>query len=115
MRVPGHVHRLRRARRRVRRRRTTQGPAHGLRADRRGAREMTTANPEDATKVSTRVSTRVATAVGDLTRVGPRDDESSGAGATSWYAAARQALDRPLTSYYLLLGASGLLLTIGLI
>ncbi len=33
----------------------------------------------------------------------------------SWYAAARQALDRPLTSYYLLLGASALLLTIGLI
>ena len=33
----------------------------------------------------------------------------------SWYATARQALDRPLTSYYLLLGASALLLTIGLI
>jgi cell division protein FtsW len=33
----------------------------------------------------------------------------------SWWAAARQALDRPLTSYYLLLGASALLLTIGLI
>ena len=33
----------------------------------------------------------------------------------SWYAAARHALDRPLTSYYLLLGASALLLTIGLI
>ena len=32
-----------------------------------------------------------------------------------WYAAARAALDRPLTSYYLLLGASALLLTIGLI
>jgi cell division protein FtsW len=32
-----------------------------------------------------------------------------------WYAAARHALDRPLTAYYLLLGASGLLLTIGLI
>ncbi len=31
------------------------------------------------------------------------------------YAAARDALDRPLTSYYLLLGASALLLTIGLI
>ncbi|MFC4787332.1 putative lipid II flippase FtsW [Nocardioides sp. MAHUQ-72] len=32
-----------------------------------------------------------------------------------WYAALRDALDRPLTSYYLLLGASALLLTIGLI
>ncbi len=32
-----------------------------------------------------------------------------------WYAVARDALDRPLTSYYLLLGASALLLTIGLI
>ena len=32
-----------------------------------------------------------------------------------WYRAARHALDRPLTSYYLLLGASALLLTIGLI
>ena len=34
---------------------------------------------------------------------------------TSWYAALRDALDRPLTAYYLLLGASALLLTIGLI
>ncbi|HET8959105.1 putative lipid II flippase FtsW [Nocardioides sp.] len=33
----------------------------------------------------------------------------------AWYASARHALDRPLTSYYLLLGASALLLTIGLI
>lgn len=33
----------------------------------------------------------------------------------SWYAAARHALDRPLTAYYLLLGASALLLVIGLI
>ena len=33
----------------------------------------------------------------------------------SWTAALRHALDRPLTSYYLLLGASALLLTIGLI
>ncbi|GAB6984714.1 putative lipid II flippase FtsW [Nocardioides pyridinolyticus] len=32
-----------------------------------------------------------------------------------WYAAVRTALDRPLTAYYLLLGASALLLTIGLI
>jgi cell division protein FtsW len=33
----------------------------------------------------------------------------------SWYAALHDALARPLTSYYLLLGASALLLTIGLI
>jgi cell division protein FtsW len=33
----------------------------------------------------------------------------------SWTAALRHAIDRPLTSYYLLLGASALLLTIGLI
>lgn len=32
-----------------------------------------------------------------------------------WYASLRHALDRPLTAYYLLLGASALLLTIGLI
>jgi cell division protein FtsW len=34
---------------------------------------------------------------------------------TSWTASLKAALDRPLTSYYLLLGASALLLTIGLI
>ncbi|WP_238343112.1 putative lipid II flippase FtsW [Nocardioides cynanchi] len=34
---------------------------------------------------------------------------------SSWSAALQDALDRPLTSYYLLLGASALLLTIGLI
>src|SRR4051794_38425287 len=33
----------------------------------------------------------------------------------SWFATLRAALDRPLTSYYLLLGSSALLLTIGLI
>jgi cell division protein FtsW len=33
----------------------------------------------------------------------------------SWYRSARHALDRPLTAYYLLLGASALLLTIGLV
>jgi cell division protein FtsW len=36
-------------------------------------------------------------------------------GVSSWFAALHDALERPLTSYYLLLGASGLLLTIGLI
>ncbi|HEX5861616.1 MAG TPA: putative lipid II flippase FtsW [Nocardioides sp.] len=45
----------------------------------------------------------------------PAPDPPPRASVGSWYAAARQALDRPLTSYYLLLGASALLLTIGLI
>ena len=36
-------------------------------------------------------------------------------GRRAWFAALRDALARPLTSYYLLLGASALLLTIGLI
>jgi cell division protein FtsW len=35
--------------------------------------------------------------------------------ATTWFAAFRESLDRPLTSYYLLIGASSLLLTLGLI
>ena len=36
-------------------------------------------------------------------------------GVSSWFVALQDALARPLTSYYLLLGASALLLTIGLI
>ena len=41
---------------------------------------------------------------------------ATGAGPPArWFAALRDALDRPLTAYYLLLGASALLLTIGLI
>jgi cell division protein FtsW len=47
---------------------------------------------------------------------GATDSRRTRAGTvTSWYAALKDALERPLTSYYLLLGASGLLLTIGLI
>src|SRR6478752_7231072 len=87
LRVHGHVHQLRRARRRVRGRRTTQDLAAGRD---RGGDAMTTANPDD-------LAGRRSPAV------------------TSWLRAARHALDRPLTAYYLLLGASGLLLTIGLI
>ena len=41
--------------------------------------------------------------------------ERRGSAVVAWYRTARHALDRPLTSYYLLLGASALLLTIGLI
>jgi cell division protein FtsW len=58
---------------------------------------MTTANPEDAPVVP--LVGRVRTALRN----------------TPWLRAVREALDRPLTSYYLLLGASALLLTIGLI
>jgi cell division protein FtsW len=43
---------------------------------------------------------------------GPARDRS---GPRSWYGLLQDALARPLTSYYLLLGASALLLTIGLI
>jgi cell division protein FtsW len=51
-----------------------------------------------------------------MTTANPLDDRTRRRPAfTGWYAAARHALDRPLTAYYLLLGASALLLTIGLI
>jgi cell division protein FtsW len=54
-----------------------------------------------------------------MTTANPLDDQVDGArrrpAVLSWYDAARHALDRPLTAYYLLLGASALLLTIGLI
>ncbi len=45
----------------------------------------------------------------------PAPDAAPRTSLGTWWAAARHALDRPLTSYYLLLGASALLLTIGLI
>src|SRR4029079_996366 len=46
----------------------------------------------------------------------PADQAAPGrSGARSWYAMLHDALARPLTSYYLLLAASALLLTIGLI
>ena len=44
----------------------------------------------------------------------PRSEISSPGPLGGWTAAAKHALDRPLTSYYLLLGASTLLVTIGL-
>ena len=96
MRLHGHVRQLRRARRRLRRRRTTtHGPAR--RAPTTGGRHaMTTREP------------RVA---GHRPSAPPHD----AAPVCAWTSALRHALDRPLTSYYLLLGASALLLTIGLI
>jgi len=77
---------------------------------------MTTANPERTRRFEPpRLPTRLpglrprlahALATGKAgTQVRPR----------SWFGALRAALDRPLTSYYLLLGASALLLTIGLL
>src|SRR4051812_38073681 len=51
-----------------------------------------------------------------MTTADPFDDAPRRRNAVvGWYAAVRGALDRPLTAYYLLLGASALLLTIGLI
>jgi cell division protein FtsW len=42
-------------------------------------------------------------------------DQATRSHPLSWFATLREALDRPLTSYYLLLGASALLLTVGLV
>ena len=58
---------------------------------------MTTANPED-----------VATAP-------VKSRAPLGSGVVAGWRSVREALDKPLASYYLLLGASLLLLTIGLI
>ncbi len=55
----------------------------------------------------------MTTANPDHTRRGPL--ATSRAHAGGWFASYREALARPLTAYYLLLGASALLLTIGLI
>jgi cell division protein FtsW len=49
--------------------------------------------------------------MGPMTTANPEESRP----ATSWFAAFRDALDRPLTLYYLLLGSSALLLTIGLV
>ncbi|MDF1603072.1 putative lipid II flippase FtsW [Nocardioides sp. YIM 152315] len=50
-----------------------------------------------------------------MTTADPLDSGHDRSAVGAWYASARAALDRPLTAYYLLLGASALLLTIGLI
>src|SRR5215212_5203146 len=50
-----------------------------------------------------------------MTTANPVDQPRRRSPLGGWYAAVRVALDRPLTAYYLLLGASALLLTIGLI
>jgi cell division protein FtsW len=47
--------------------------------------------------------------------IGSAADSPKRRSRLGWFASSRQALERPLTSYYLLLGATALLLTIGLI
>jgi cell division protein FtsW len=77
---------------------------------------VTTANPENTPSRLPRLPRlpklglpsfrpQVAHALATTSKVRPR----------SWFGSLRVALDRPLTSYYLLVGASALLLTIGLI
>ncbi len=63
------------------------------------------------------MTTRPADPVLDRTRGAGGRPHPAGAGPSvrSWLATARERLDRPLTSYYLLLGSAGLLLTIGLV
>lgn len=56
---------------------------------------------------------RKGTRVASTTSERPRTEQRFR--TPSWWATVREAIDRPLTAYYLLLGASGLLLTIGLI
>src|SRR5689334_16124732 len=58
---------------------------------------MTTANPEDVASAPARTRAPL------------------GSGVVAGWRSLRDALDKPLASYYLLLGASALLLTIGLI
>src|SRR3954469_8418051 len=65
---------------------------------------MTTANPFDRP-----VNGRARDGARPARRPGPL------APLRHWVGSVREALDRPLTSYYLLLGASALLLTIGVI
>ena len=52
-------------------------------------------------------------------RTGTRDERSGDStpvqGVAGWLATMRRYRDRPLTPYYLLLGATGLLLAIGLV
>ncbi|WP_436698292.1 putative lipid II flippase FtsW [Nocardioides sp. BYT-33-1] len=97
MRLDGPVHRLRRAGRRVRR--GGAGPRQRLSSSRAGARgsDITTANPETTRPGRLRLGLRARTR------------------RPGWLSALKDALDRPLTTYYLLLGATALLLVIGLI
>ncbi len=68
---------------------------------------MSTANPERPLRIP--VLRRSAT------RPTSRPFKRATSRPASWTSTLREALDRPLTTYYLLLGAAGLLLTIGLV
>lgn len=70
---------------------------------------MTTANPED---VGTDAAPKVRAPLGSGVVAGWHSSRSAVSGALR---SVREAADKPLASYYLLLGASALLLTIGLI
>src|SRR4051812_21590371 len=98
MRVHGHVRELRRPRGRLR----VVGPP--------AARGLSRAGASAASRRS-----RVTTTAGDPTTAA---GQAGAAPAVGWWRGLRDSvahlLDRPLTSYYLLLGAATLLLTIGL-
>ena len=96
LRLHGHVRELRRTRRRLRGGRPAPDGPHGLTGERR--RDDHHRRPPPYRQPAA-----------------PRRPGPPAPASCSWYAALRSALDRPLTSYYLLLGASALLLTIGLI
>ncbi|HZX04856.1 putative lipid II flippase FtsW [Kribbella sp.] len=49
-----------------------------------------------------------------MTSIADRPDQKKETGERAWIAAIRDVLDRPLTSYHIVLGATGLLLVLGL-
>jgi cell division protein FtsW len=81
---------------------------------------MTTANPErtrrfEPPRLPTGLPTRLPGLRPRLAHALATGKAGTADRPRSWFGALRAALDRPLTSYYLLLGASALLLTIGLV
>ena len=75
---------------------------------------MTTANPED-TRPAASSCPRCRPGSGSAAAWPTWSRRESSVRPRTWFGSLRAALDRPLTSYYLLVGASALLLTIGLI
>jgi cell division protein FtsW len=73
---------------------------------------VTTANPERTRRRLAFPAVRLPRLKRDLAHAVVTDVELK---PRTWFGALKAALDRPLTSYYLLMGASALLLTIGLI
>ncbi|MDO9455271.1 putative lipid II flippase FtsW [Nocardioides sp.] len=72
---------------------------------------MTTASPERSFRLPRLPRPRLTRP----TRASRSSTTSTKARPTSWLGALREALDRPLTTYYLLLSSAALLLTIGLV